>query len=90
VQLGECFEQSFCFGAGRRCAPIIIEDRRRIRIWNSQTGPAQMMVKPKAGLNPGKDHRRWWQAPLGARRVGGSAEGAVLEVIFKARRFNGS
>jgi len=80
----------FRFGAGRRYAPINIEDRRRIRIGNSQSGPAQMMVKPKAGLNPGKDHRLRGQAPLGACHVGGSAAGAVLEVIFKAGRFNGS
>jgi hypothetical protein len=80
----------FRFGAGRRVAPIIIEDRRRIRIGNSQSGPAQMMVKPKAGLNPGKDHRlggrcRWVPAVLGA-----APAGAVLEVIFKAGRFDGS
>jgi hypothetical protein len=80
----------FRFGAGRRCAPIIIEDRRRIRIGNSQSGPAQMMVKPKAGFVPGKDHRLRWQAPLGVCCFGGGAAGPVLEVIFKAGRFNGS
>jgi hypothetical protein len=49
-----------------------------------------MMVKPKAGLNPGEDHRLRWQALLGACRFGGGAAGPVLEVIFKAGRFNGS
>jgi len=43
--------------------------------------PAQMMVKPKARVVPGEDHRQGWAA---------SQALPVFGVIFKARRFCGS